>query len=44
MPPISSNLATAIAFNTQERMLLIVPNNGAIQSFDADAMVECLVW
>ena len=38
-------LATAIAFNTQERMLLIVPNNGAIHNFDADAMVEipCLV-
>nr|VUD33378.1 maltose-6'-phosphate glucosidase [Raoultella sp. NCTC 9187] len=29
----------------QERMLLIVPNNGAIHNFDADAMVEipCLV-
>lgn len=39
------DLATAIAFNTQERMLLIVPNNGAIYNFDADAMVEipCLV-
>ena len=39
------DLATAIAFNTQERMLLIVPNNGAIHNFDADAMVEipCLV-
>lgn len=39
------DLAAAIAFNTQERMLLIVPNNGAIPNFDADAMVEipCLV-
>ncbi|WP_458102580.1 family 4 glycosyl hydrolase, partial [Cronobacter sakazakii] len=39
------DLATAIAFNTQARMLLIVPNNGAIHNFDADAMVEipCLV-
>ena len=39
------DLATAIAFNTRERMLLIVPNNGAIHNFDADAMVEipCLV-
>lgn len=39
------DLATAIAFNTQERMLLIVPNNGAIHNFDPEAMVEipCLV-
>lgn len=39
------DLATAIAFNTQERMLLIVPNNGAINNFDPEAMVEipCLV-
>ncbi|AGK98666.1 6-phospho-alpha-glucosidase [Clostridium pasteurianum] len=39
------DLATAIAFNTQERMLLIVPNNGAIENFDPTAMVEipCLV-
>lgn len=39
------DLAAAIAFNTQQRMLLIVPNNGAIANFDADAMVEipCLV-
>lgn len=39
------DLATAIAFNTQERMLLIVPNNGAIANFTEDAMVEipCLV-
>ncbi|WP_123054552.1 6-phospho-alpha-glucosidase [Clostridium sp. JN-1] len=39
------DLATAIAFNTHERMLLIVENNGAIQNFDPTAMVEipCLV-
>ncbi|SQI39358.1 6-phospho-alpha-glucosidase [Serratia plymuthica] len=39
------DLATAIAFNTQERMLLIVPNQGAINNFDPEAMVEipCLV-
>lgn len=39
------DLATAIAFNTQERMLLIVPNNGSINNFDATAMVEipCIV-
>lgn len=39
------DLARAIAFNTKERMLLIVPNNGAIANFDNDAMVEipCLV-
>ncbi|MEC5341174.1 6-phospho-alpha-glucosidase [Brenneria populi] len=39
------DLARAIAFNTQERMLLIVENNGAINNFDDDAMVEipCLV-
>lgn len=39
------DLAAAIAFNTQERMLLIVPNNGAINNFDPEAMVEipCLV-
>jgi len=39
------DLATAIAFNTQERMLLIVPNRGAIPNFDPEAMVEipCLV-
>lgn len=39
------DLAAAIAFNTQERMLLIVPNNGAIHNFDDEAMVEipCLV-
>ena len=34
------DLATAIAFNTQERMLLIVPNNGAIHNSDDEAMVE----
>ncbi|MGF1736348.1 6-phospho-alpha-glucosidase [Photobacterium satsumensis] len=39
------DLARAIAFNTKERMLLIVPNHGAIANFDNDAMVEipCLV-
>lgn len=39
------DLARAIAFNTKERMLLIVPNEGAIENFDSDAMVEipCLV-
>ena len=39
------DLAAAIAFNTQERMLLIVPNNGAIHNFDDEAMVKipCLV-
>ncbi|MGF7446170.1 6-phospho-alpha-glucosidase, partial [Klebsiella michiganensis] len=39
------DLACAIAFNTQERMLLIVENNGAIANFDDTAMVEvpCLV-
>ena len=39
------DLARAIAFNTQERMLLIVENNGAIENFDKTAMVEipCLV-
>lgn len=39
------DLAAAIAFNTQERMLLIVENNGAIHNFDPEAMVEipCLV-
>ena len=39
------DLATALAFNTHERMLLIVPNNGAISNFENDAMVEipCIV-
>ncbi len=39
------DLATALAFNTHERMLLIVQNNGAIENFDDDAMVEipCIV-
>ena len=39
------DLAVALAFNTHERMLLIVPNNGAILNFDPDAMVEisCIV-
>lgn len=39
------DLARAIAYNTQERMLLIVENNGAISNFDPTAMVEipCIV-
>lgn len=39
------DLARAIAYNTRERMLLIVPNNGAIANFDPTAMVEipCIV-
>lgn len=39
------DLARAIAYDTQERMLLIVENNGAIQNFDPTAMVEvpCIV-
>jgi maltose-6'-phosphate glucosidase len=34
------DLAAAIAENTRERMLLIVPNGGAIENFDPEAMVE----
>ena len=39
------DFARAIAFNTGERMLLIVRNDGAISNFDEDAMVEipCIV-
>lgn len=39
------DLATAIAENTKERMLLIVPNDGCISNFDDEAMVEipCIV-
>ncbi len=39
------DLAKAIAFNTKERMLMIVENNGAILNFDPTAMVEipCIV-
>lgn len=39
------DLARAIAYNTRERMLLIVPNNGTIANFDPTAMVEipCIV-
>ena len=39
------DLACAIAFNTHERMLLIVENNGAIANIDDDIMVEvpCIV-
>ena len=38
-------LARALAFNTKEKMLLIVPNGGAIENFDPEAMVEipCIV-
>ncbi|GAA0742638.1 6-phospho-alpha-glucosidase [Clostridium oceanicum] len=39
------DLARAIAYNTHERMLCIVENNGAIENFDSEAMVEvpCIV-
>lgn len=39
------DLARAIAYNTKEKMLLIVENNGAIVNFDETAMVEipCIV-
>ena len=39
------DLACAIAKNTHERFLLIVPNEGAIENFDRTAMVEipCIV-
>lgn len=39
------DLARAIAFNTHERMVMIVENNGAIANFPDDAMVEvpCIV-
>ncbi len=39
------DLARALAFNTKEKMLLIVPNEGAIENFDSEAMVEipCIV-
>ena len=39
------DLACAIAENTKERFLLIVPNEGAIENFDRTAMVEipCIV-
>lgn len=39
------DLARAIAYNSKERMLLIVPNKGAIANFDNEAMVEvpCIV-
>ena len=39
------DLATALAYNTQERMLLIVENNGAIANIQDDARVEipCIV-
>ena len=34
------DLARAIAYNTYERMIMIVENNGAIANFPSDAMVE----
>lgn len=39
------DLARAIAYNTKERMLLIVENNGSLLNFDPTAMVEvpCIV-
>ena len=39
------DLARAIAYNTKERMLLIVENKGSIANFDPTAMVEipCIV-
>lgn len=39
------DLACAIASNTKEKMLLIVPNEGTIENFDRTAMVEvpCIV-
>ncbi len=39
------DLAEALSRNTMERMLLIVPNEGAIENFHPEAMVEipCLV-
>ena len=39
------DLACALAQNTNERFLLIVPNEGAIENFDRTAMVEipCIV-
>ena len=39
------DLARAIAYDTKERMLLIVENDGALSNFDPTAMVEvpCLV-
>lgn len=39
------DLARAIAYDTKERMLLIVENDGAISNFDSTAMVEvpCIV-
>lgn len=39
------DLASALINNTNERMLLIVPNNGSISNFDKEAMVEipCII-
>ncbi|MDA9427711.1 Maltose-6'-phosphate glucosidase [Enterococcus mundtii 1A] len=40
-----TDLACALTFNTKERMILIVENNGAISNFNHNAMVElpCIV-
>lgn len=40
-----TDLACALTFNTKERMILIVENNGAMSNFNHDAMVElpCIV-
>ena len=39
------DLAVALSFNTHERMLIIVENNGAIANIDDDVMVEipCII-
>lgn len=39
------DLAKALAYNTKDRMLLIIENRGAIENFDSTAMVEipCIV-
>ena len=39
------DLAEALAYNTKQRMLLIVPNEGAIENFDPEALEEihCVV-
>ncbi len=39
------DLARALAENTRERFMLIVPNHGAVENFDPTAMVEipCIV-
>ncbi|UTC09549.1 6-phospho-alpha-glucosidase [Latilactobacillus curvatus] len=39
------DLCRAIAYNTHERMLVMTPNNGAVENLEVDAMVEvpCLI-